>query len=98
MDFLERASTTISKGVPVIRLRPKTKIAMDMNWPALATTDLEVLQKWNDETPDANCAAVAKSSLDGVFFLEIDDPSVISRIESDTGQKIPKTYRVRSRP
>jgi hypothetical protein len=98
MNFLERAAATVSKGVPVIRLRPRTKIAMDNDWPQLATTDLTVLEKWNQETPDANVAAVAKNIPGGVFFLEIDDPSVITRIETETGHKIPKTYRVRSRP
>lgn len=98
MDFLERALSTTSLGVPVIRLRARTKIAMDSDWPSLATTDLETLKKWNEETPDANCAAVAKGGIDGVFFLEVDDPSVPGRIEAETGQKIPRTYRVRSRP
>lgn len=98
MNFIERAHTTVQKGVPVIRLRPKTKIAMDMNWPALATTDPAVIERWGQETPDANCAAVAIAKEGGTWFLEVDDPSVIPRIESETGQKIPKTYRVRSRP
>jgi hypothetical protein len=98
LDFLERAKSTIAKGVPVIRLKPESKIAWDLDWPNLATTDLKVLEKWNNETPDANCAAVAKAQLGGVFFLEIDDPSVVSRIEQETGQKIPQTFRVRSRP
>ena len=98
MNFLERAQTTTQKGVPVIRLRPRTKIAMDSNWPQLATVDLFTIQRWNQETPDANCAAVAKAVLGGTWFIEIDAPEVIIRIEKETGQKIPKTYRVRSRP
>jgi hypothetical protein len=98
MDFFERAYQTTQKGVPVIRLRPNTKVAMDNDWPSLATTDTAILQHWNQETPDANCAAVAKASLDGVWFLEVDAPEVLARIQEDTGQKIPKTYRVRSRP
>jgi hypothetical protein len=98
MNFFERAYPTIQKGVPVIRLRPKTKIAFDTNWPLLATTDLVIIQKWNQETPDANCAAVAKADIGGVWFLEIDAPEVLARIEKETGQKMPKTYRVRSRP
>lgn len=98
MDFFERAYQTTQKGVPVIRLRAKTKIAMDTDWPMLATTDPAILQQWNQETPDANCAAVAKATLDGVWFLEVDAPEVLARIQEETGQKLPKTYRVRSRP
>jgi len=71
---------------------------MDTDWPSLATTNLETLQRWNQETPDANCAAVAKAELGGHLFFEIDDPSIPSQIEQETGQKLPRTYRVRSRP
>ena len=60
-NFLDRALQTVAKGVPVIRLRPRTKIAFDPDWPALATMDESVLRKWDLETPDANCAAVAKA-------------------------------------
>ena len=98
MNFFERALNTANRGIPVIRLRPKTKIAMDSDWPALATTDVKTLQRWNQETPDANCGAVAKASLNGVWIFEVDAPEVVKRIETETGQKIPKTYRVRSRP
>ncbi|MDA4130146.1 MAG: bifunctional DNA primase/polymerase, partial [Thaumarchaeota archaeon] len=98
MDFLERAKSTIAKGVPVIRLRPRSKVAIDPDWPSLATTNLQVLEKWNSETPEANCAAVAKAQIGGTWFLEIDDASVSSRIEQETGQVLPRTYRVRSRP
>ena len=97
MNFLDRAQATVAKGAPVIRLRPRTKIAFDSDWPSFATTDPETLLKWNMETPEANCGAVAQARIGGVWFLEIDDPSVPDRIESETGQKIPLTYRVRSR-
>ena len=97
-NFLERAQATVARGVPVIRLRPKTKIALDSGWPELATTDSAIIAKWALETPEANCGAVAKAELNGVWFFEIDDPLVPRRIESETGQKIPRTYRVRSRP
>ena len=96
--FLERAQATVAKGAPVIRLRPRTKIAQDSDWPSLATKDATVIQKWAAETPESNCAAVAKAEIDGVWFFEIDDPSVVGRIEAETGKKIPETYRVRSRP
>jgi len=98
MTFLERALLTTKKGCPVIRLRPRTKIAFDSDWPSLATTDPEVLKKWNSETPDANCASVAQARLDGFWFWEVDRPEVTARLESETGQKLPRTYRVRSSP
>lgn len=99
MNFLERAQYTASKGVPTIRVRPNAKAAMDNGWPQLATTDIEVLKKWNEETPTANCAAVAKAEIGGFWFLELDAASEITeRIQKETGKEIPATYRVRSRP
>lgn len=96
MDFLERAQYTASKGVPVIRLRPNSKAAMDTGWPDLATTDIEVLKRWNQESPESNCGAVAQPKLGGFFFFEVDSPEVVRRIEQESGQQIPATFRVRS--
>ena len=53
MSFLAKSTSDIALGVPVIRLRPNTKAAIDSGWPELATTDIETLKKWNNETPDA---------------------------------------------
>jgi hypothetical protein len=98
MNFLERAQHTALKGVPVIRLRPNSKAAMDDKWPELATTDVDTLTRWNQEYPDANCGAVAQARLGGYLFLELDSTDAYERIERETGQKFPATYLVRSRP
>ncbi len=68
MTFLEIAAPIASSGVPVIRLRPKSKLPLDSEWQNLATTDIGTIIKWNEETPDANCGSVAKS--DGFLFFE----------------------------
>lgn len=98
MTFLEIAAPLAARGIPQIRLRPRTKIAMDSDWPSLATTDLEILKKWSDETPDANTGCVAQAVLGGIWMFEVDSPEALQRIEKETGQKIPLTFRVRSRP
>ena len=98
MTFLERALYTASKGVPVIRLGPKSKAAVDNGWQDLATTDFRTLQQWNQESPDANCAAVAKACIGGYWFFEVDSTEALDRLEKETGQVLPSTYRVRSRP
>ena len=99
MNFLEKALPTTMMGVPVIRLRPGSKAAMDSGWPQLATTDAEILKKWNEETPDANCGAVATD--DGIWLWEVDSPEAIARLEKDTGHSAVteiQTFKVRSRP
>jgi hypothetical protein len=94
LSFLEIAKPLIERGIPVIRLRPRSKIAMDSDWPSLATTDLSTIEKWNKEVPDANCGCVAKPG--GICVLEIDDPNVQHKIREETGQTLPVSYIVRS--
>jgi Bifunctional DNA primase/polymerase, N-terminal len=97
MTFLERALLTVTKGVPVIRLRPNAKAAMDAGWPQLATTDIDIIKQWNDESPNSNCGAVATPK--GVWFWETDSPDVAQRVFKDTGNNINEieTFKVRSR-
>lgn len=97
MSFFEIAEPLIARGLPVIPLRPRSKIAALDNWPDLATTDISQIQKWNQEMPDANCACVAQANPDGFWVWEVDSPEAVQRCEQETGQRIPKTFRVRSR-
>lgn len=98
MTFFDIALPLIQRGVKVIRLRPRTKIAIDLDWPSLATTDPSVIGKWSEETPEANCACVADKRLGGLLFVEIDSPELPGRYEKETGLKLPNTFRVRSSP
>jgi hypothetical protein len=98
MTFYDIASEMASRGVPQIRIRPGSKIALDNNWPELATTNLDVLKRWSEENPDANSASVARNSLDGYWFFEVDSSNVIERIKAETGQQIKDAVMVRSRP
>src|SRR6266702_2349135 len=71
---------------------------MDTGWPDLATTDIETLKKWNKETPDANCGAVATSN--GIWIWEVDSADVWTRLKKDTGHDglaELQTFKVRSR-
>lgn len=98
MGFRDIAVPLSQIGVPTIPLRPKTKIAFIEEWESKATTDLNQIDNWDKEYPEANGASVALSNLDGVWFFEMDSPGVWDRIEKDTGKKLPRTFRVRSRP
>jgi Bifunctional DNA primase/polymerase, N-terminal len=98
MFFKDIVQPLIERGVPVIPLKPRTKIAFSPNWPNLATIDPAQISRWDTEYPSANCAAVAKAEPGGVWFFEIDDPALWARIQKETGQTFPKTFIVRSRP
>jgi len=96
--FREIAEPLIARNVPVIPLRPHTKIAFLVGWEKLATTDQVKVEQWDQDFTDANGACVAFARPDGVWFLEIDKPGFANEIETATGQKIPATFMVRSSP
>jgi Bifunctional DNA primase/polymerase, N-terminal len=94
VSFKDLALPMASMGVPVIRIKPKSKIPIDNSWQMLATTDVSKILAWNAETPNANCACVAKS--EGVLFFETDEQGVIERYEKETGESF-RTFTVESR-
>jgi Bifunctional DNA primase/polymerase, N-terminal/Primase C terminal 1 (PriCT-1) len=96
--FFEIAAPLANRGIPVIRVQPNSKAAMDSDWPSLATTNLEILQKWSQETPNANVGCVAKAEIGGFFFFEMDAAGEALRIKNETQKALPQTLLVRSRP
>lgn len=98
MGYKEIATPLAERGVPTIPLRPRTKIAFLSEWEENSTTSLGQIDAWDREYPEANGACVALAKLGSFWFFEVDKPEVIQRIESETNQKIPRTFRVRSSP
>lgn len=96
--FKEIAEPLVARGVPVIPLRPRTKVAFLTGWETLATTDQTKITEWDQDYVEANGACVAYARPDGVWFLEIDKEGFAAEIEKQTGQKIPTTFMVRSSP
>lgn len=96
--FKDLAEPLIQRGIPVIPLLPRAKKAFSNEWPTLATTDLAQVLRWDAEYPAANIGCVGLAKTDGICFFEIDDPALFHRIEQETGQKFPTTFRVRSSP
>jgi bifunctional DNA primase/polymerase-like protein len=94
--FERAACVLIELGVPVIPLRPATKVAFHPDWPELASTDPKQIAEWGEQYPEANVASVAKAVPGGVWFFEVDAPNFHKVIEEQTGKKIPKTFTVKS--
>ena len=86
LSFAERASLTATHGIPVMPLRPRTKIAFLDGWENLGTIDEEQIAKWNAENPAYNCAAAARS--DGFWFWDVDNAAVFEQMQKDTGHSI----------
>lgn len=96
--FKDIALPLAARDIPVIPLRPRTKIAFLEGWQELATTDAAQIEAWDAQYPDANCACVAKAQPGGVWFWELDNAEVAETFKKETGLALPKTFRVRSRP
>ena len=96
--FKDISLPLVARGIPVVPLRPKTKIAFLDGWQQLASTDLAQIEAWDKQYPDANAGSVAKTTLTGFWFLELDRPEAGQRIEAETGHRVPNTFRVRSSP
>ncbi len=95
--FERMARVLIDRGVPVIPLRPATKIAFQKDWQDLASTDPKQIAEWGEQYPEANVACVAKAALGGFWFFEVDEPNYHKVIQEETGKKIPNTFMVSSR-
>jgi putative DNA primase/helicase len=93
-NFKEIAMPLVARGIPVIPIPPRQKGASLKGWQNLATTELEQIEKWNDENPQYNAGVVAK--LNGFWMLDCDVPDLPQTIEKETGKVFPKTFSVRS--
>lgn len=104
MRFLDIAMAMAARGVPITPVRPNTKKAFlpllpNDEYPA--STDVNQIQQWNLLYADHNAACVATGKPDGFWFFEVDSPSVLDRIKTETGHDLVeevKTFLVRSRP
>jgi hypothetical protein len=96
--FIEIAEPLAKMGIPVTPVRPGTKRAFLPDFPTTATTDLDQIYVWGHDYPEHNAACVARAEMGGVWFFEVDSKEVVPRLEKETGQTMPKTFMVRSRP
>ena len=94
LTFLDRASSMIELGIPIVPLPPCKKFPPPKGWQNIATTDIEIIKGWLIANggpaiafEDSNCACVAMP--DGFCFFEIDKMKVVSeQIQKDTGHKL----------
>src|SRR6266849_1009502 len=98
MGFKEIAEPLAKLGVPMTPVRAGTKRAFLPDFPTTATTDLNQIAAWDKLYPDCNAACVARAEEGGVWFFEVDSKDVLPRLERETGQRMPDTFKVRSRP
>lgn len=90
MSFRDLALPLARRGIYVVPVEPHSKRCRLKNWPELATVDPAVITSWDAEMPAANVGCVAK--LVSQAMLDCDTPSLVERIERETGQKMPPTF------
>lgn len=94
LTFADIALPMARLGISQIRLKPGSKLPLDLAWPTLATTDEATIARWNAETPGCGAGSVAQ---DGYVFLETDEPGIYKRFLQETGHAF-KTLTSQSRP
>jgi hypothetical protein len=97
-DYAAIATEALNRGFRITPVHPMEKRGVLYNWNRQPTTTLsEVLQHAKD-FPNHNVGIVGRRGVANHCFLDVDADGVVERIEHATGQEMPLTYAVCSRP
>jgi hypothetical protein len=96
-DFISIATPLVKRGFRVTPVHPETKMGVMKNWQNFQITSEEEVITFAKYYRHHNVAVVGKRSPGRHMFLD-DDSGIAARIEAETGEKIPATYTVASRP
>ena len=102
MSFKQRAQMTLSRGIPIVPVKPDSKTALlpllpDGSYPCSA--DPQQIDAWDKLYPNFNHAAVAEAKIGGFWMWEVDSLDVLDRLKKETGHSMDEvqTFIVRSR-
>ena len=102
MKLVEIGTPLIKKGFRLTPVHPLTKMGVFRNWGNHQATTVEKLQEYactaDGKYADHGVGVVGKRGIGRHMFVDIDAKGVVERIEQATGQKMPATYTVQSRP
>jgi hypothetical protein len=100
-ELVEGALGLAARGIPTILLRPRSKIPIHRNWPALGMLDPESIRIERGLNPDANIGVVGGPGAlhgRGLVIVDVDEPDgpgVLRRLELEHGA-LPATLTVRT--
>jgi bifunctional DNA primase/polymerase-like protein len=94
--FSRIAIAARARGFAVTPLRDKRPFLPAWNRHPL-TTETEIMTAAK-EYPTCDVGLVMKRNIGEPFAIDIDVPGVVERLERETGQELPQTYTVLSRP
>src|SRR5437879_1548305 len=95
-NFFTIAMAARARGFVVTPLRDKRPVLHAWNRHPLVT-ETEILTAAK-EYPTCDIGLVLKRRVGEPFAIDIDAPGVIERMEYETGETLPRTYTVLSRP
>jgi hypothetical protein len=98
VDFLSIATPLVERHFRITPVDPESKCGVMRNWQDHQLTTVAEVVKCANSFPHHNVGVVGKRGIGRHCFLDIDAPGVIERIEGETGQAMPKGYRVKSSP
>ncbi len=94
--FFRVASAAHARGFAVTPLRDKRPFLHAWNkYPLTTETEIRAAAK---DCPTCDVGLVMKRKVGKPFAIDVDSPSVIERLERETGMVLPETYTVLSRP
>lgn len=100
--YFQIVKPLLERGFPVYPSHEESSKGGSEGWNRLAKdaeyADLTTHRILACKHPDRNAVVVGKRGIRAIFFLDIDSPGVLERMEAETGQKCPETYTVQTRP
>ena len=97
-DYVAIATAALNRGFRITPVHPLEKRGVLYNWNKNPTTTLSEVFQHAKDFPNYNVGVVGRRGVGNHCFLDIDADGVTDRIEQETGQKMPLTYTVCSRP
>jgi hypothetical protein len=94
MSFRDLALPLAARGIPVIPVEPLSKETRLPGGEERGTLDTRQILLWDQENPAYNVGALGTAG--GIVVLDCDVKGLVSRIEKETGQKLPPTLTVQS--
>jgi hypothetical protein len=97
-NFLTLATAAHEKGFPVCPVHPAEKRGVFWAQYKHPATNRSEIMQLSIDYPRHNVGIVGRRGVSNLAFLDIDSKGTLERIETETGQKLPPTYTVQSRP
>jgi hypothetical protein len=97
-DYLSIATAALERGFKVTPVSPAEKRGVLPQWNRHPSTKLSEIIQHAKDYPTHNVGVVGRRGVGNDMFLDIDADGVLEQIERETGQKMPPTFTVASRP